>query len=158
MMKYTVFTLALFLNIHYGLAQKNNQPDALQQNKAFHGAQVASKTYKAIYQLDTDDPKIINKTLRNIKNVLEDPRLKNNLKIELITFSGGTQALLKKNKQYKKPLEKLIKKGVIVAQCENSVEEQGRTKDEFFDFVSFVPSGNGELVIRAAQGWAIIKP
>lgn len=156
--KYVFFITILFCSTQFALAQSQEKEGGLEKQHTFQGAQADTLLYKAIYQLDTDDPKIIEKTIRNVNNVLEDPRLKNNLKIEIIAFSGGTQALLKENKQYKAPLEKLSRKGVIIAQCENSVEEQHRTKEEFFEFVSFVPSGNGELIIRAQQGWVIIKP
>ncbi|ULT27487.1 hypothetical protein KUH03_12560 [Sphingobacterium sp. E70] len=52
--------------------------------------------YKAIYQLDSNDPKTIEKAIRNINNVLKDPRLKGHLQIELVAFSGGTEAYLKR--------------------------------------------------------------
>lgn len=146
------------LAIQTGFSQSHVSEEHLLKNKAYQGALAEADTYKAVYQLDSADPKIIEKTLQNVNNVLNDPRLKDKLEIEIVTFSGGTQALLKKNEQYKAPLEKLIEKGVIVAQCENSLIEQNRSKDEFFDFVGFIPSGNGELIIRAQQGWVIIKP
>lgn len=134
------------------------QEDKLLSNKEFHGATAAKKKYKAIYQLDTNDPKTIEKAIRNINNVLKDPRLKGKIQIELVTFSGGTEAYLKKNSQYEQSLKDLINKGVIVAQCLNSLEERKLSKDELFDFVAYVPSGNGELIIRANEGWIIVKP
>jgi intracellular sulfur oxidation DsrE/DsrF family protein len=27
-----------------------------------------------------------------------------------------------------------------------------------YDFIAIVPSGNGELIIRQADGWSVIKP
>jgi len=134
------------------------QERTLQKNKEYQGAQADNKKYKAIYQLDSNDPKTIEKAIRNINNVLKDPRLKGKIEIELITFSGGTEAYLKKNSQYEQPLKELISKGVIVAQCLNSLEERKLSKDDLFDFVGYVPSGNGELIIRANEGWIIVKP
>lgn len=134
------------------------QESKILTNKDYHGAVAKKKSYKAIYQLDSNDPKTITKAIRNINNVLKDPRLKGKIEIELITFSGGTEAYLKKNSEYEQPLKDLISKGVIVAQCLNSLEERKLTKDELFDFVAYVPSGNGELIIRANEGWVIIKP
>lgn len=158
MKKYVLVLITTVLIGPLGFAQSDKMTEALEKNKAFSGAQAEEMNYKAIFQLDSSDPKIIAKTIRNINNVLADPRLEGKLEIEVITFSGGTQALLKKNEQYREPFQQLIEKGVIVAQCENSLKEQNRTKDEFFEFVSFVPSGNGELIIRAKQGWVIVKP
>lgn len=157
-MKYSlIFAIALFF-AQAGFSQSNSTPTLITKNKAFTGAKAKKKTYKAIYQLDTDDPKVIAKTIRNINNALNDPRIKDHIKIELVAYAGGTQALLKKNKQYEEPIKDLINKGVIVAQCENSIHEQNRTKAEFFDFIGYTPSGNAELIIRASQGWVIVKP
>ncbi len=131
--------------------------NTVENNKAFQGAVAEQSSYKAIYQLDTNDPKIIEKAIRNINNVLDDPRLKGKLEIELITFSGGTEAYLLGSK-FEEPLKKLIQRGVTVAQCLNSLKERNLTKAQLFDFVGYVPSGNGELIIRSAQGWTVIKP
>lgn len=158
MMKYTYIILSILLSTQLSYSQSETESKNMQKNKSYTGAKADQENYKAIYQLDTNDPKIIQKTIRNINNVLEDPRLKGKLEIELITFSGGTEALLKKNSQYEKPLKDLINKGVTIAQCENSLKEQNRTKNELYEFVGYVPSGNGELIIRAKQGWAIVKP
>jgi intracellular sulfur oxidation DsrE/DsrF family protein len=52
----------------------------------------------------------------------------------------------------------LINQGVIVVQCLNTLQERNIDKSELFDFLGYVPSGNGELLIRANEGWTIIKP
>jgi len=127
-------------------------------NRHYPGAVPKKKAYKVIYQLDSNDPKIIEKAIRNINNVLKDPRLKGHLQVELVAFSGGTEAYFKKNSQYEKPLKDLVEKGVIVAQCLNTLEEKHIAKEELFDFIGYVPSGNGELILRANESWVIIKP
>lgn len=157
-MKYGLLFCAVLFFAQAGNAQLADTAKLIKENMAYNGAKAKKMEYKAIYQLDTDDPGTIHKTIRNINNLLNDPRLKNHVKVELVTYAQGTQALLKVNKQYEQPIRDLVNKGVIVAQCENSVHEQHRTKAEFFDFIGYTPSGNGELVIRAQEGWVIIKP
>lgn len=154
---YTNRTTLLILLSLFTFTSYAQTPD-LDANKKYTGAVAAEKTYKAIYQLDSNDPKTIAKAIRNINNVLQDPRLKGKIEIELITFSGGTDTFLKSNEQYEQPIKELIKKGVIVAQCLNSLEERKLKKEDLFDFIGYVPSGNGELIIRANEGWVIIKP
>lgn len=139
------------------VANGQNDSQLLNRNKAFTSAEASQEMYHAIYQLDSNDPKIIEKAIRNIKNALDDPRLKGKLQIELIAFSGGTDAYLKSSK-YEDDLKSLINKGVIIAQCENTLRERHIAKEDIFDFVALVPTGNGELIIREAEGWAIIKP
>lgn len=136
-------------------AQKNDS--ALAKNRAFTGAKASLKMYHAIYQLDNNDPKVIGKTIRNINNALTDPRLAGKIKIELIAFSGGTDAYLLGSK-YEKDLRELVEKGVIVSQCNNTLQERKISRDQLYDFIAVVPSGNGELIIRQAEGWSVIKP
>ena len=52
----------------------------------------------------------------------------------------------------------LRNKGVLMAQCENTLRERNIGKDELYDFIHFAPSGNGEVIIRQQQGWSVIHP
>lgn len=130
---------------------------ALEKNKAFTGAKATKKMYHVIYQLDNNDPKIIEKAFRNINNTLKDPRLAGKIEIELIGFSGGTDAYMKGGK-YEEDLKGLVQKGVIVSQCNNTLIERKISRDQLYDFIAIVPTGNGELIIRHAEGWSVIKP
>ena len=124
---------------------------------SFTGAQANLKSYKALYVLNSGDEKHITGTLRNIKNVLEDPRLKGKLKVELIVFGDGV-SVYQKTGNFEQTLRDLQAKGVILAQCENTLRERKIDKNSLFDFISFVPTGNGEIVIRDHQGWTIVHP
>ncbi len=155
MKKSSFLLLALVSLTYFSNAQTNDK--ALEKNKTFTGAKATDQSYHTIYQLDNNDPKIIEKTFRNINNALNDPRLKGKIQIELIAFSGGTDVNLKDSK-YENDLKALIEKGVIVAQCNNSLQERKISRNALYDFIAIVPSGNGELIIRQAQGWSIVKP
>ena len=153
-----MLTVLLFMGNHFAIAQ--TAPDnqiAIQSAASFTGAKADKKHYYAIYQLNTDDPKTINAALRNISNALEDPRLKGKLTVELVAFSGGWQVFSKDNNYGEKLLE-LKKKGVILAQCHNTLMERHIPASQLLPYVSIVPSGNGELIIRQAQGWSVVKP
>ncbi len=153
-----VLTFLMFSAHLSGQAQTdNNQQAAVRSAAAFTGAKARKKHYKAVYQLNTDDPKIIEGALRNIRNALNDPRLKGKLTIELVAYSGGWEVFNKDN-DYGKQLLELKKQGVILAQCHNTLEERHIPTSQLLPFVSIVPSGNGELIIRQAEGWAIVKP
>lgn len=134
-----------------------NAQQQLDKNSLFTGAKATKSSYKAIYQMDNASPEIIKKTIRNINNLLKDPRLKGKVQVELIAFSGGTEAY-RKGSEYEDAIKTLAEKGVIVAQCLNTLEERKIEQNELFGFLAYVPSGNGELVIRASEGWTIIKP
>ena len=155
MKKYIVVLVALIFSTTLINAQTTNE--ALETNRAFTGAVAKKKSYRAIYQLDTNDPKIIDKAIHNINNALSDPRLAGKIQIELVTLSGGTEAVMIGSK-FEKDIKELVEKGVIVAQCNNSLVQRKLTRDQIYDFIAVVPSGNGEIIIRQAEGWAIIKP
>lgn len=113
--------------------------------------------YKAVYQLNSDDDKLIRATLRNIKNALEDPRLKNNITIELVVHSGGVTAF-RKDQPYEPLLKDLHTRGVLLVECENTLREKNISKTELLPFISYTPSGNGELIIKQHEGWAYVHP
>lgn len=142
--------LAFLCLAQLSFAQSTNPAD-------FKGATPTLDEYNALYVINTSDPKHVKGTLRNIKNVLGDPRLKDKLHVELIAFSDGVE-VYKKDGPYKETLEELLKMGVVLAQCENTVRERKIDKTDLFDFISYVPTGNGEIVLRHYEGWAIVHP
>lgn len=134
-----------------GFSQKN------EKKTDFHGAVATLKSYKALYILNQSDDKKIKGIIRNINNALEDPRLKGKLQVELVAFGDGVE-IFKKSNHYDTLLQNLQKKGVILAECLNTMKERNINKDELWPFISYVPSGNGEIIIRQYQGWATVHP
>lgn len=155
MKKILLFLLAILFGTLTLHAQ--SLPKDLQQNRDFTGAKATLDKYHAIYQIDVSDSNVIKKTLRNINNALNDPRLKGKVQIELIAFADGVATYLKTS-PYEQTLKDLVLKGVIVAQCANTLKEKHINRDQLYDFVGIVPSGNGELIIRQAEGWSVVKP
>lgn len=125
--------------------------------KNFDGAKATLKHYNALYVINSNDVKRNTSTLRNIKNALEDPRLKNKLTVELVVFGDGV-TVFQKDGPFEETLKSLNEKGVILAQCENTLRERHIDKETLFPFIHFVPSGNGEMIIRHYQGWAVVHP
>ncbi|MCX3264194.1 DsrE family protein [Pedobacter agri] len=128
-----------------------------QQPAEFTGAKATLKHYNALYIVNTADEKRISGTLRNIKNALEDPRLKGKLTVEIIAFGDGVK-LFDKTAAFQDRLQSLKDAGVILAQCENTIKERNINKDQLLPIISYVPSGNGEIIIRQYQGWATVHP
>lgn len=153
--KYLMLVNLAILLFNTSHAQQNN--DVFAKNQSFTGAVDDKKNYNVIFQLDNGDTNIIKKTFININNALNDERLKNKVRIELIAFGFGTNAYLKGSK-YENDLKDLVAKGVIVAQCNNTLILRKISKDSIYNFIGIVPSGVGELILRQSQGWGIIKP
>ncbi len=123
----------------------------------FHGAQATKASYGAIFQIDAGGNGAIKKTLNNIENLMNDPRVKGKVKIELIANSKG-YAVYVKNNGFEQKLLKLQKEGVILAQCNNTLRELHVDRKDLYPFVSIVPSGMGEITLRESEGWAYIHP
>ncbi len=123
----------------------------------FTGATAKLGHYDALYVINSADEKKIKGTLRNMGNALEDPRLKGKLHMELICFGDGVAVYLKSG-IFEQSLKDLQAKGVILAQCSNTVRERNIDKNDLFPFISYVPSGNGEIILRHYDGWAIVHP
>ncbi|CAN5119947.1 hypothetical protein BH09BAC6_BH09BAC6_35330 [soil metagenome] len=152
MKKYTLILaiLALLAFVQTAGAQQTDPA-------AFTGAIAKLKHYDALYILNSNDDKKIKGTLRNIDNALEDIRLKGKLHIELVAFGDGV-AVFMKNSAYEQALKDLQAKGVVLAQCSNTIRERKIDKNDLFPFISYVPSGNGEIILREYDGWATVHP
>ncbi len=122
---------------------------------AFQGAPAPKGYYRAVYRLDSDDSKLISKTLHNLQNALAAPRLMG--KLELMVFSSGT-VVFRKDQPYGADVLVLQQAGVVLAQCQNSMNAYKLTKADMLPYISIVPIGNGELIIRQAEGWALVHP
>ncbi len=123
----------------------------------FHGAVATKSSYGVIFQIDNGSNGAIKKTINNVQNLLQDPRLKGKVKVELIANSKG-YAIYVKNNGFEKKLLKLKKEGVILAQCNNTLHELHVNRNSLYPFVAVVPSGMGEIALRESEGWAYIHP
>ena len=126
-------------------------------DSAFYGAVANLQAYNALYVINQSDDKKIRAVIRNINNALADPRLKGKLTVELVAFGEGVE-MFKKINHYDTLLLALKSKNVILAECENTVRERKINKDDLWPFIAYVPSGNGEIIIRHYQGWAVVHP
>ncbi|HWZ15129.1 MAG TPA: DsrE family protein [Mucilaginibacter sp.] len=152
-MKKHILILAAFAFLTFVKTANAQQTDPA----AFTGATAKLKHYDALYILNSNDDKKIKGFLRNIDNALEDPRLKGKLHVELIAFGDGV-AVYMKSGAYEESLKNLQAKGVVLAQCSNTIRERKIDKNDLFPFISYVPSGNGEIILRQYDGWAVVHP
>lgn len=123
----------------------------------FQPAKATKNKYQVVYQLNTDDDAKVKATLKNIQNALDDPRLKGKLTVELVVHGAGV-SVFRKGKDYEALAKGLMERGVMLAMCENTMRERKISRDELVDFIYYVPSGNGELIIRQQHGWAFMHP
>ena len=135
-----------------GLVSASANADA-----GFTGAKADKSHYNVIFHIDAGGEATIKKTLNNIENLLNDPRLKGKVNVELLANSKGF-AVYVKNNGFEEKLAHLQKEGVILSQCANTLKELHVDRKDLYPFISIVPSGMGEITIRESQGWAYIHP
>jgi intracellular sulfur oxidation DsrE/DsrF family protein len=151
MKKYTFILAAIALLTIVKPVSAQTSPEA------FTGAKAKLKHYDALYIINSGDDKRISATLRNMDNALTDPRLVGKLHLELVAFGDGVSVYMKDG-PYEPLLLALQAKGVILAQCSNTLKERKIDKEALFPFVAIVPSGNGEIILRQYEGWAVVHP
>src|SRR3546814_12232330 len=95
--------------------------------------------FLSLYVVNSSDEKRVKAAFRNIRNALNDPRLKGRLEVELIVFGDGVE-IYKLESPYRTALEDLKERGVLLAQCENTLKERGIGKSELYPFIYFVRS------------------
>lgn len=130
---------------------------AASADAGFTGAKADKGHYNAIFHIDAGGEATIKKTLNNIENLMNDPRLKGKVTVELLANSKGF-AVYVKNNGFEEKLRHLQKEGVILSQCSNTLKELKIDRNNLYPFINIVPSGMGEITIREAQGWAYIHP
>ena len=92
-----------------------------------------------------------------IDKVLNDIR-ENKLKIEVVAYEDGIQALLANNKETSQLLTKLANRGVIFKACRISMSAWNLKEDEFPLEVEFVPAGAPEMIRLQMQGYKYWHP
>ncbi len=123
----------------------------------FHGAVPEHTHYRVIFHVDTDAPGVFKKTLNNMRNAFDDPRLKGRVEVELIANSKGYK-IYEKGNGLEDELKALAARGAILAQCSNTLRELKVDPATLYPFIHLVPSSMGELIIRQGDGWAYIHP
>jgi len=151
MKKIEIILLVLLSLPYYVLSQTKINP------AGFNGAPATLKNYKVVYFIDDSDINKIKGIIININNALADPRLQGKLEVELVAFGQGV-AIYKKSNHYDTSLLQLQNKGVLLAECLNTIRILKISKDELWPFISYVPSGNGEIIIRQSEGWSVVHP
>ena len=80
------------------------------------------------------------------------------LKIEVIAYENGIQALLANNKETSQLLTKLANRGVVFKACRISMRAWNLKEDEFPLEVEFVPAGAPEVIRLQMQGYKYWHP
>ena len=115
---------------------------------------------KVVYHVNDGSAQASN-GLRNIGNHLE---VNPDAKIVVVTHAQGVDFLMKGAKdkngaKYEDLVERLKQRGVQFDVCEITLRNRKLTRDQFIEYVSFVPSGVAEVTrLQQREGYAYLRP
>ena len=108
-----------------------------------------------LVHLDEASPEKHASVLLNISNLLNE--LGEETQVELVVHGPGLLAVIAEAPHSAK-LGELLKRGVTVAACANTMRGLNISIDALTQGVHIVPSGVAELVRRQREGWAYLRP
>jgi intracellular sulfur oxidation DsrE/DsrF family protein len=115
---------------------------------------------KVVYHF-SDGLEQVTNGLRNINNHLEvNPKAK----IVVVSHARGVDFLLKDTRDkngnpYEVAVQELKSRGVTFEVCEITLRNRKLTKSQFFEEVSYVPSGVAEITKKQQrEGYAYLRP
>lgn len=113
--------------------------------------------YKVIFHLK-DEEKTGN-VLTNVENIFRDMEDAHEyIEVEILAHSSGVNEFKNTSYTYRARINNLLKKGIDIAVCNNTLNAMEITKKNFISEVRVVPSGVGELVRKQCKGWAYVRP
>ena len=123
-------------------------------------AATTGKQDKVVYHINEGLAQASN-GMRNIGNHLE---VNPDAKIVVVTHALGVDFLMKGAKdkngaKYEDLVEQLRQRGVQFDVCEITLRNRKLTKDQFIEYVTWVPSGVAEVSrLQLREGYAYLKP
>jgi uncharacterized protein len=118
-------------------------------------AQATPTKNRALFQVTDNDPVRWTMILNNIQN-MRDGVGGEPVEIELLAYGPGI-ILLKSDSPLKQRLADLVKSGVKVNACQNTMNVMKLTAPDMLTEIGYVPSGVVEVMRKQQQGWSYIR-
>ena len=119
-------------------------------------APTAAAPARVVVQVSEADPARWNLVLNNVKN-LQDDLGANNVTIEIVAYGPGI-GMLKFDAPTNSRVTDVVKAGVLVQACENTMRNQKLVRADMHPNVTYVPAGVTRIVQRQREGWAYLRP
>jgi len=112
--------------------------------------------HRVVFELNTDNPAAWNGVLNNLQNTQKRFGV-DNTELELVAHGPGIGIMLKSNQAQAARMESLSKQHITFAACHNTMEAKHIRNEDLLPFVTVVPSGVGEVILKQEAGWVYIK-
>jgi intracellular sulfur oxidation DsrE/DsrF family protein len=111
---------------------------------------------RVVVQVSDADPARWNLALNNVQN-LQDELGAANVEIEVVAYGPGI-GMLRLEAVTSSRIGDVVKSGVRVAACENTMRNQKLARADMHPALAYVPAGVSEIVRRQQEGWAYLRP
>jgi uncharacterized protein len=115
-----------------------------------------AKKNKVVYHVTTDDQRMWNQSLNNIRQ-LQKVLGKDNVEIELVVNGWGI-GMLQMESAVGNRIDEAVASGVKVVACEATMADRKLSKDDMLKSIGYVPGGVIEVMQKQQQGYAYLKP
>jgi intracellular sulfur oxidation DsrE/DsrF family protein len=119
-------------------------------------AQQATAVSHVVVQVSESDPARWNLALTNVRNMQDDMGA-DKVAIEIVAYGPGI-GMLKRDAETSARISDLVKRGVVVQACQNTMRNQKLERADMNQDVGYVPAGVVEIVKRQQEGWAYLRP
>ncbi|MFA5242050.1 MAG: DsrE family protein [Sulfuricella sp.] len=117
---------------------------------------VAKAPYKVVFQVTDSDAQKWNLTLVNAMNVITELG-KHNVAIEIVVY-GPAIDMLKLESEVAPRVDEVIRHGVNVVACENTMHGERLTPADMLPDLDFTRTGVVYLMEKQKKGYAYIRP
>jgi len=129
-------------------------------------AEAAGKTHRIVFQIDQDDPKLMDLVLNNVANVMTYYHDKGEeAQIEVVAYGPGLHMLRADTSPVKDRLSRMVRDGtpssLKFSACGNTKAGMEKREGHPITIVpeaSIVPSGVVRLTELQEDGWSYIRP
>jgi uncharacterized protein len=133
---------------------------------ASQGLAAEGKTHRIAFQIDQNDPQVVNMVLNNATNVIEYYRTRNeDVDIEVVAYGPGLHMLRADTSPVQdriKSLKDMVFPGKIqFSACNNTKQGMEKTEGHAISIVpeaTIVPSGVVRLMELQEQGFSYVRP
>lgn len=141
-----LFTTALAATLLFASAAVAQHPTPSNQSKAM---------LKAVVHVNYGDSERQENMLGNLENILAaEPTAQ----LEVVCHGPGISLLQNEQTKHAEAVQKLMKRGIRFAACENTMKKKGIERSELLEGTTTVPSGAVEVLRKQQQGYGYLRP
>lgn len=120
-------------------------------------AAAAKKPHRLVIQVSDNDPARWNMALNNTRNAIEDIGGPDKIDVEVVAYGPGIN-MLKGDSPVGNRIADLVKTGVKVVACENTMKGLKLEKSEMLPTIGYVSAGVTEIMKKQQEGWSYVRP